>query len=62
MPNNNQTGPRGEGAMTGRKLGNCNKDATTENSTPERLHLSRRGGQGRNQQAGRRGGQNRRNF
>lgn len=45
MPNRNQTGPRGEGPMTGRKLGDCNDNK--ESQEPPRLGLSRRMGRGR---------------
>jgi hypothetical protein len=45
MPNRNQTGPRGEGPMTGRKMGVCNNQQETQE--PPRLGLGRRMGRGR---------------
>ena len=35
MPNRNGTGPRGQGAMTGRAMGNCFDDAANQNRGPQ---------------------------
>jgi hypothetical protein len=68
MPNLDRTGPRGEGLMTGRRLGKCGekskeKDLSRE-ERDERLGLGR-GGRPRGLGLGRRGGRglgrNRRN-
>lgn len=45
MPNNDRTGPRGDGAMTGRKLGLCRSENDTEQHS--RLGLNRRNNAGR---------------
>jgi len=47
MPNHDHKGPRGEGAMTGRKQGDCNRHNQREDAP--RLGLNRReeGGRGR---------------
>ena len=35
MPNLNGTGPLGQGSMTGRKSGNCNKSISTQSDKSE---------------------------
>jgi hypothetical protein len=55
MPYKDHTGPNGEGPMTGRALGDCNKD-TKQVAYGERPRL----GLGRGRGAGRNGGRNRR--
>jgi hypothetical protein len=42
MPNRDGTGPRGEGSLTGRGLGNC-----SNNSNAQRMGLGRGNGRGR---------------
>jgi len=46
MPRNDRTGPRGDGPMTGRKLGFCREEETNEQPT-SRLGLNRRNAIGR---------------
>ena len=41
MPNKNNTGPNGEGAMTGRKLGNCVSKEVSEETTRPRFGRER---------------------
>jgi len=66
MPRFDRTGPSGQGAMTGRKLGKCNKktekpEATAqENDLPEEKGLGQGLGQGRGAGRGQGGGQGQR--
>ncbi|HNY44764.1 MAG: DUF5320 domain-containing protein [Bacteroidota bacterium] len=50
MPNLDQTGPRGQGAGTGRRAGKCFQGSDSENVNEQNL------GQGRGAGLGRRGG------
>jgi hypothetical protein len=53
MPNNNHLGPRGEGPMTGRKLGTCNSKEQQGDNKPLGL------GNGKGRHQGQRQGRNR---
>lgn len=50
MPNLNGTGPKGNGPMTGRGLGNCNSD---NNDSEKNLEFGKRNGNGRKNGRGR---------
>ena len=53
MPNLDQTGPNGQGAGTGRRLGRCFQDTNSENLRGQGLGLGRGRGMGRGRGAGR---------
>ena len=58
MPQLDGTGPRGEGKMTGRGLGNCDTGNTQNKNLGRGRGLGRGLGQGRGQAKGRRKGPN----
>ena len=42
MPNRNGTGPEGKGSLTGRGLGNCNPQESTNEEKPRRRGFGNR--------------------
>jgi hypothetical protein len=57
MPNLNGTGPKGQGAMSGRKKGHCKNTKTTQTEKPEIQSAENKkvdgGGKGKGQGKGR---------
>ena len=52
MPGFDRTGPKGQGAMTGRKLGKCSKKSENPDSSAQEERILQRRGMGRGQGAG----------
>lgn len=54
MPNRDGTGPEKKGALTGRRLGECNQQESSDEDKPQRRGLGNRRGFGNGNRRGKR--------